>query len=135
MVYVSLSRVQSLSQLFILEKLPVEKVRPWMDAVEQMTRLDNLDEERRTNQNREIFLMSLNIYSIMAKYEDLKADLMLSRAKVLCLQETWLRPDRPASYDLTGFSAKHFNTVRRGAGIATYFNAPFSFVRDITAVS
>ena len=57
----SLSRVQSLSQPFILEKVPTEKVRPWMDAVEQITRLDNLDEERRNDQNRVIFLISINI--------------------------------------------------------------------------
>ena len=55
----SLSRVQSLSQ--ILEKVPTEKVRPWMDAVEQITRLDNLDEEKRNDQNRVIFLISINI--------------------------------------------------------------------------
>ena len=60
-MYVSLSRVQSLSQPFILEKVPTEKVRPWMDAVEQITRLDNLDEERRNDQNRVIFLISINI--------------------------------------------------------------------------
>ena len=57
----SLSRVQSLSQPFILEKVPTEKVRPWMDAVEQITRLDNLDEERRNDQNRVIFLISINV--------------------------------------------------------------------------
>ena len=57
----SLSRVQSLSQPFILEKVPTEKVWPWMDAVEQITRLDNLDEERRNDQNRVIFLISINI--------------------------------------------------------------------------
>ena len=106
-----------------------------MDAVEQMTRLDSKDEERRTDQNRSIFLISLNIYSIIAKYEDLKEDKLLSKAQVLCLQESWLKPNRPADYDLEGFSAKHFNTVRHGAGLATYFNDPFSFVRDITAVS
>ena len=60
-MYVSLSRVQSLSQPFILEKVPTEKVRPWMDAVEQITRLDNLDEERRNDKNRVIFLISINI--------------------------------------------------------------------------
>ena len=60
-MYVSISRVQSLSQPFILEKVPTEKVRPWMDAVEQITRLDNLDEERRNDQNRVIFLISINI--------------------------------------------------------------------------
>ena len=60
-MYVSLSRVQSLSQPFILEKVPTEKVRPWMDAVEQITRLDNLDEERRNDQNRVIFLISINV--------------------------------------------------------------------------
>ena len=60
-MYVSLSRVQSLSQPFILEKVPTEKVQPWMDAVEQITRLDNLDEERRNDQNRVIFLISINI--------------------------------------------------------------------------
>ena len=57
----SLSRVQSLYQPFILEKVPTEKVRPWMDAVEQITRLDNLDEERRNDQNRVIFLISINV--------------------------------------------------------------------------
>ena len=33
MIYVALSRVQCLEQLFILEKLPIEKIKPWPDAI------------------------------------------------------------------------------------------------------
>ena len=37
-------------------------------------------------------------------------------------------------HDIPSFEEYHFNSVRRGAGIATYFNHPFSFKKDITAV-
>ena len=67
MVYVALSRVQCLSQLYILEELPIEKMMPWMDAIEEMKRLDLIDAERR--QSEQTFkLVSMNTRSLQAHY-------------------------------------------------------------------
>lgn len=38
-----LSRVQCLSQLFILETLPANKIKPWPDAIDEVARLEHID--------------------------------------------------------------------------------------------
>ena len=56
MVYVALSRVQCLDQLYILESLPIDKIKPWIDAVEEMKRLDQLDKQRQKSVVLNLFL-------------------------------------------------------------------------------
>ena len=50
MVYVALSRVQCLEQLYILDELPVDKMKPWDDAFTEMARLDALDKKANQRQ-------------------------------------------------------------------------------------
>ena len=86
MIYVALSRVQCLYQLFILDSLTIDKIKPWIDAVEEMKRLDQLDKER---QKSVVFkLISMNTNSLQAHYQDILADNELLSSTVVCLQET-----------------------------------------------
>ena len=133
MVYVALSRVQCIDQLYILEKLPEDKIKPWADAVDEMNRLDNLDRERK--QSFTFKLVSMNTNSLKAHYQDILVDNNLLSATVVCLQETWIRPeDTNYDYHITGRTC-HLNNVRRGAGLATYFPQEFSHLKDVTAVT
>ena len=75
MIYVALSRVQCLEQLFILEDLPEEKIKPWAEALQEMERLDALDRERET---KEVFRLStMNTRSMQSHFEDIIRDYSL----------------------------------------------------------
>lgn len=133
MVYVALSRVQCLDQLYILEELPVDKIKPWMDAVEEMKRLDQLDKER--NQLVTFKLVSMNTNSLQAHFQDILADNELLSSTIICLQETWTKPeDTNTKYPIEERTC-HLNSVRRGAGLATYFTKEFTHLKDVTAVT
>ena len=135
MVYVALSRVESLSQLYILEALPVNKIKPWTDAVEEMNRLDELDKQGQRKNEENFIILSLNICSLASSIDDILSDPNIHAVQVLCLQETWLKPEIDNNLNLPNFQYCHYNSVRKGAGIATYFNEPFKLHKDISAVS
>ena len=133
MCYVALSRVQCLEQLFILEKLPVDKMKPWPDAVEEMHRLDDIDRKRK--RFSKFSICTLNVNSFSPHYQDITVDRILTEKSVICLQETWLSVnDNPSNFPI-GIKLCHFNSVRKGAGIATYFNESFKHLKDFSAVS
>ena len=123
MVYVALSRVQCLDQLFILEDLPENKIKPWSDALEEMERLDALDKERK---NSEVFRMpTMNTRSLQSHFDDIVNDHSLLSSSVICIQETWLKPeDNGRNYQIEG-KICFMNNVQRGAGIATYCDETF----------
>ena len=133
MVYVALSRVQCLDQLFILESLPEDKIKPWTDALEEMNRLDALDKLRETIED---FRMStMNTRSIQLHFDDIIRDHSLLSSSVICIQETWLKPeDNEMNYQIEGKKC-YMNNVRRGAGIATYCDETFEHLKDITALT
>ena len=133
MIYVSLSRVQRLEQLFILEELPENKMKPWMDALEEMHRLDVKDLSKVSE--CPFKLSSMNILSLTAHFEDLSSDADLNSSDVLCLQETWLKPDDSLEEMTLPQKQLCANSVRRGAGIATYFSDRFKETHSFTAMS
>ena len=133
MIYVALSRVQCLEQLFILEDLPAEKIKPWEDALEEMERLDALDQARETKEVCRVSTM--NIRSLQSHFEDLIRDYSLLSSTVICIQETWLKPeDDGFNYQIDG-KTLYLNSVRRGAGILTYCDETFEHIKDIKALT
>ena len=133
MVYVALSRVQRLEQLFILEKLPIDKIKPWPDAIIEKRRLDDLDRKRQSLSSFSI--CTLNVNSLGAHFDNLRMDRTLTKNTVLCFQETWLSPQNLGrKFQLDG-KISHFNSVRRGAGLATYFPPEFQHIRDFKSSS
>ena len=133
MCYVALSRVQCLDQLYILDKLPVEKMIPWPDALVEKDRLDQLDRERILCPTFSI--CSLNINSLDAHYEDILVDKIVINSTILCFQETWLSPEHARDIFPIENKISHFNSVRRGAGIVTYIPEDFKHEKDFTAVT
>ena len=133
MVYVGLSRVQALTQLYILAKsdnLPVDKIVPWADAMEEMGRLEKLDLSKPIPViSNEFEIVSLNIISLRTHYEDIKVDPNLMSAKVLLLQETSLPDDFQCSnrFNLEG-KMSHFNSRghRKGLAINSFWKKTIS---------
>ena len=129
-----LSRVQCLNQLFILESLPEEKMKAFPEALEEFARLQSLDISKPEEFNPLHFkIASLNTRSLNAHIEDIRKDQGLLSADVICLQETWLKPDEKY---LQHFSIKgkinQLNNKGIGKGIATYYPSSFELQINIT---
>ena len=126
MVYVMLSRVQSLDQLNIVnaldpskitvsEKVLTEAARMWKISV-------NMNPCQWMDPTREgLRVCSLNTLSLRKHMEDVRSDPVLLKSDVLCLQETWLEDDEEGDdrYQLEGYRT-HFTSQGRGKGLAVY---------------
>ena len=57
---------------------------------------------------------------------------MVQNSEVICIQETWIDPEKDNTDDLNlnGFSA-HFTSIGRGKGIGTYFKDNFNFTEEV----
>ena len=124
-----MSRVQALSQIFILESACPEKIkasREAMEELEKMTRKSDKDENKIDNS-----IISCNIRSIQKNIENFKTSSAFKRACVVCLQETWLDPYALVPNFLDGWE-QHVNSVGRGKGIITCYKTQYSWDRNIT---
>ena len=74
MAYVMLSRVQSLSQLYIVGSLPEEKIKPWPSALEELERMNSIAVNNPDNMDNRFRITSLNTSSLRSHIEDIKCD-------------------------------------------------------------
>ena len=132
--YVILSRVQALSQLFILESVCADRITASMSAMDELKRMErdaiNVDPVRKSS------IISCNIRSIRKNFDNFISASATKRAKVMCLQETWLDPSDSASHcnllpENTGWK-QHNNSVGKGKGISTFFTEEYELEKDIT---
>ena len=126
MVYVMLSRVQSLDQLIILDAMDPEKISVNDQVAAEAARMWKVSLNRNPchwmNPATEgLKVCSLNTLSLRKHLEDVKSDPVLLKSEVLCLQETWLEEgeEEQDRYQLEGYEG-HFTSVGRGRGLATY---------------
>ena len=135
--YVMFGRVENLDQLFILGSLPEEKIRCSEVCKDQL----DIMKARSENQNPPMWrrrledslkISYLNINSLMAKMDDVKADANLSFADIMLFGETWLDQATDATTDLQlpGYEL-HLNNAGRGKGLATYYKRDKSKVRRV----
>ena len=105
MAYVMISRVQCLSQLFILNSIPVDKIVPWPSALKEFERLNKVCLNNIPPEDQELKIASLNTYSLKKHWEDIKSDHHLTSSDIICIQETWLKPDldNKEQYELENF--------------------------------
>ena len=135
--YVMLSRIQELNQLFIIEELPVTKLKPSDIAMKEVARLDtvSLNNNRPkwfTEKQDHLNVSYLNTQSLNKHFLDMQGDATLQLSDIICVAETWrtdVTDDDPA-YSLEGYSC-HFVHIGRGKGLATYFRESFSHVTDV----
>ena len=131
MAYVILSRVQSITQLFIIGSIPIEKIRPWPSALEELERMNSIALNRNLDEEKILSTGSLNVLSLRKHLADVKGDFKLNKCDVICLQETWLyEGEDQSSYSLQNFQS-HFSSIGRGKGTVTFFKDTFEFIKEI----
>ena len=133
--YVMLSRVETLSQLFIIDSLPENKFYASPKALAELERLEKVSVNKNPPPWEKLHdwclrIVSLNCHSLCDKLADLRKDELLLKGDIICLNETWLRSDSVCkSLELHGFNL-HLNSSGVGKGIATY-HKPFITPPDI----
>ena len=125
--YVALSRVQELSQVYIIDKLH-ENCAGW--NVNQSA-LSELDESLKnaintqTEEDHELEILCLNVRSLRKHFRDVKQTVRGTNYSILCLQETWLcNNDNIGDYQLENFNCD-LTSRGKGKGIATYHTSCF----------
>ena len=128
--YVMLSRVQSLEQLFILGSLPADKIYSSKTALDELERLRSISLNRKNLSNK--FLVSCNIRSLKAHFQDISTSPYIEKAEVICLQETWSKENfnHVNEFNIPGFNS-HLNCGGLGKGIVTYCTEKYSLLKDI----
>ena len=126
MVYVMLSRVCNLEQLFILGEVKPDKIKARQDVLIENVRLEKVSLNRNPTpwNNREIRgerVCSLNVRSLRKHMEDVRTDHFIITSDVICLQETWLEEEETdqTRYQLDGYKS-YFNCQGRGKGLVTF---------------
>ena len=132
MAYVMLSRIQTLSQLYIIGSVPEDKIKPWPSALVELERLNSVAINNPNNKDKRFKIISLNTYSLRKHISDIKGDFQLLSGNVICLQETWLEPQEESQecYQIANFNA-HFNSLGRGKGLATFFPDEFTVEESV----
>ena len=126
MVYVMLSRVQSLDQLTIVNALDPTKITVNEKVLTEAARMWKISVNMNPCQwmdpaTEGLKVCSLNTLSLRKHIEDVRRDPVLLKSDLLCLEETWLEADeeRDGRYQLEGYQA-HFTSEGRGKGLAVY---------------
>ena len=128
--YVMLSRIQALSQLFILKEVCIHKIYASQQAMGELDRLKNVSLNSTYNQFGKC-IISCNIRSLSRNFQPLKSIPKLDSADVICCQETWLLNTNKCGLEIDGFQL-HLNSAGRGKGVATYHKANYAFSQDVT---
>ena len=139
MVYVMLSRVCSIEQIFILDKLNPEKIKACPAVKKEVMRMNAVSVNSNPPRWKRPGVLgtrvsSLNVRSLRKHMEDVVADPVLLYSDVMCLQETWLErgEGEQARYQLEGFDTV-FNSQGRGKGLATYVRqGKFRHAEDVS---
>ena len=130
--YVMLSRVQAISQLFIIDQVPRKKIYPSPIAIQELERLksiSNNDIEMRTRSFT--FINSLNIRSLPKHIDDLRNDFFMKTCEMICLQETWCSDNYINDHlNIEGFSL-HLTNHGKGKGVANYFKQGFRLTGEV----
>ena len=139
--YVMFGRVENMDQLFILDSLPDNKIYCDQDAKDQLEIMKARSENRnppawRTRLEDSLKISYLNINSLRAKMEEVKADPTFSFADIIIFGETWLEEATEATVtelQLPGYQLR-LNNAGRGKGLATYYRLDqFTVIKDITS--
>ena len=137
MAYVMLSRVESLDQLFILDKFDETKIYASDAAIKELEKMNRISiNERIANglrRNISTNISPLNCGSIRPKLQHLASDYSFRNSDVICLPESWIWKDEDTTgLEMEGFRAHH-NAGGRGCGITIYYKEyKFHHSQDIT---
>ena len=126
MVYVMLSRVQSLDQLNIVDVMDPSKISVNDKVMAEAARMwkVSINKNPCSWMNPDtvgLKVCSLNTRSLRKHVEDVERDPILLQSHILCLQETWMEADEEGEsrYQLEGYQV-HFTSEGHGKGLAVY---------------
>ena len=126
MVYVMLSRVCSMQQLHILDKLDPEKISVNDSVRAEAARMARASMNANPCEWMDpakvgLRVCSLNCRSLRKHIGDVRTDPVLLQGDVICLQETWLEDGEGerGDYQLEGYQA-FFASVGPGKGLAVF---------------
>ena len=126
MVYVMLSRVCSMQQLHILDKLDPEKISVNDSVRAEAARMARVSVNANPCEWMDpakvgLRVCSLNCRSLRKHIGDVRTDPVLLQGDVICLQETWLEDGEGerGDYQLEGYQA-FFASVGPGKGLAVF---------------
>ena len=133
MVYVMFSRVCSLEQLVIVDKMDPEKIRVNDKVKAEAARMEKIS----VNKNpcdwmnpaiEGLKVCSFNTRSLRKHVEDVASDPVLLQSSILCLQETWLEDgeEKQGRYQLHGYKG-YFASEGPGKGVAVYVREGLEF--------
>ena len=136
--YVMLSRVQEIDQVFIVEKLPADKLKPSIVALKEVNRLKEIPsncsflQQWCSADKDRIRIAFLNTRSLQKHFKDLQCNWTLCSCDILCISETWFKQEQLESeYILKGYEHPHLVSVGPGKGLATYAKTSFQPVADV----
>ena len=140
--YVMCGRAQTLNQVFIPdtcgEGLEVDKIYTSQDDIDEDTKMTarsiNMNPDPWQSDSKQIRLAHVNIAGLNCHKLDLKHDPTLTKADLLHLSETSLKPDQEEDVDLPDIIPRHnlsLNSVANGKGLATYHTTDFKLVQVI----
>ena len=135
--YVMMSRIKELQQLFILEELPEDNIKPIKKALDEIKRLQDVsinnnptswEVEMKSNVRKVSYL---NTRSIVRKFANITSDLSLQQSDILILAETWTQgnKDSPSKYQLRDYNT-HLNSTGKGRGLAVFSKPNYKKVKD-----
>ena len=123
--YVMLSRVQSIKQVFILNKLTPQKIRVSQAGLTELQRLDSISINKNPSvwtrkPHAAINILSLNCAGLKPHFADIKVDDKVLNGDIIHFSETSLAiQDVAEQYELPGYTAL-LNSVGNGKGLVTY---------------
>ena len=134
MAYVMLSRVQSITQLFILGELQESKIYADSRALTEIRRLELISFNNNPSPwNSEDLsatkIVFLNTRSLKNKSKMITSDYNLLKATAILLSETWL-DGREENTSLDGYKAS-FQGGGRGGGTVAFYRSEFQIMEEI----
>ncbi len=127
MCYVALSRVQELSQVYIVDKLH-EDCAGWKVNASALSELDDSLKKAiniETEEECKLEIMCMNVRSLREHMRDVQHTVRNRNFGVICLQETWLYNNEVTDdYKIENFDCD-LTSIGRGKGIATYYKTNF----------
>ena len=133
LVYVMLSRICALWQLYILDEFDSSKMYPSMTALKETERLRQLalKQENKKEANT-LMISSINCRSLKKHFTDISTDHDLLNSDIICCQETWINEeyDNLDQYEIENYRS-HFINNGRGKGLAIYVREQLSIEEEV----
>ena len=122
-----LSRVEEFEQIYILDSLPVGKIRASPKALAELEEMNRRSINsnpilwKQTNENL-IKIASMNSMNLFNNYDDIISDQTIMESTIIVLSETWL--EEKDIIHINGYES-HLNSIGPGKGLALYFKKEF----------